>query len=110
MARSFVSGRTGTARPCCGISACCRRGDAEDSVDQPPRLKDGVRPGSRTRSPAIYPPASGCRPSICVGRNVERAFKDRIEAGCIKTDKSASELVRLHLRKFETLERLNDLP
>jgi hypothetical protein len=38
---------------------------------------------------------------VDVGLNLERAFKDRIDAGLIKTDRSAAELVRLHYRKFE---------
>jgi len=38
---------------------------------------------------------------VDVGANLERAFKDRIDAGLIKTDKTPAELVRLHYRKFE---------
>jgi hypothetical protein len=32
---------------------------------------------------------------------LERAFQERIDAGTIKTDKSAKELVRLHYRKLK---------
>jgi len=32
---------------------------------------------------------------------LERAFKERIEAGAIKTDKTTQELVRLHYRRIE---------
>jgi len=46
-------------------------------------------------------PALGFDRKVDVGANLERAFKERIDAGLIKTDKSASELVRLHYRKFE---------
>jgi NitT/TauT family transport system substrate-binding protein len=38
---------------------------------------------------------------VDVGQNLERAFRDRIEAGVIRTDKSPAELVRLHYRKLE---------
>ncbi len=36
-----------------------------------------------------------------VAQILERALKDRIEAGLIKTDKSPAELVRLHYRKLD---------
>jgi NitT/TauT family transport system substrate-binding protein len=38
---------------------------------------------------------------VDVGANLERAFKDRIDAGLIQTDKSPAQLVGLYYRKFE---------
>ncbi|HEU4369942.1 MAG TPA: ABC transporter substrate-binding protein [Methylomirabilota bacterium] len=54
-----------------------------------------VQPSANTVS------ALGFDRKVDVGANLERAFKDRIEAGLIKTGKSAADLVRLHYRKFD---------
>ena len=38
---------------------------------------------------------------VDLGQMLERAFKERIDAGIIKTDKTPQELVRLHYRKHQ---------
>jgi NitT/TauT family transport system substrate-binding protein len=38
---------------------------------------------------------------VDVAKSLERSFQERIDAGVIKTDKTAQELVRLHYRKID---------
>lgn len=45
--------------------------------------------------------ALGFDRKVDVGENLERAFKDRMDAGFIQTDKSPAQLVRLHYRKLD---------
>jgi sulfonate transport system substrate-binding protein len=45
--------------------------------------------------------ALGFDRKVDVAENLERAFKDRMDAGLIQTDKSPAQLVRLHYRKLE---------
>jgi ABC-type nitrate/sulfonate/bicarbonate transport system substrate-binding protein len=61
----------------------------------------GYHPPTPVEQTAARVKIFGYDRQVDLGAMLERAFKERIDAGAIKTDKTPAELVRLHYRRIE---------